>query len=244
MSSLYTLLFHTGYDSIEIGLARNGVLLASHTLAKHQASKELLLGCTALLDRCQLTLSDCSFFSVHRGPAPFTTLRVTLATVNGLAYASGKPLVGVDGLDAFIEEVRHTIKTPYIAVLLNAFCDDLYFALYDVKKGMLVRGCDSVERVHTRIVDLLSLHSTVGECLITLVGNGVALHRDLWNNSFLPQNIIIPDPLPLLASIASINDIAWKLWSTGQTIDQVLPLYLKASTAALCPTLDDALCSL
>ncbi len=242
MTPLYALLFHPGYEAIEIAIARDGVLLESQIVAKHQASKELLVTVDALLDRCRLTLSDCSFFVVHKGPAPFTTLRVTLATVNGLAYATKKPIVGVDGLDAFVESVRHNVSTPYIAVLLNAFCDDLYFALYDVKNGMIAHGCERATAVCARIEQLVALPSNSSQKLITLVGNGVLLHEKLLQNSVL-QKSVIPEPLPLLASLASINDVAWKLWDIGQSVDQVLPLYLKASSTSSCPILDETLCS-
>ncbi len=51
----------------------------------------------------RLRFLDLAFIAAHQGPAPFTTLRVCLTTVNGFAFATGMPLIGINGLQELVE---------------------------------------------------------------------------------------------------------------------------------------------
>ena len=84
-------------------LGRIGVL-DSLCASKIEASKMLAPLVGQLLTQNSLALSDLKFIAANRGPGPFTTLRTVLASVNGLAFATKLPLIGVDSLDAMLHE--------------------------------------------------------------------------------------------------------------------------------------------
>src|SRR5689334_22287092 len=59
-----------------------------------------------LLDHERRTLDEIDVFAVATGPGSFTGLRIGIATMQGLAMATGKPLIGVSGLDALRDAAR------------------------------------------------------------------------------------------------------------------------------------------
>ena len=55
------------------------------------------------LSRHGLALVDIDLYSVAVGPGSFTGLRIGIATIQGLAFAHGRQVVGVSALDALAE---------------------------------------------------------------------------------------------------------------------------------------------
>ena len=52
------------------------------------------------LKEAGLALEDCDFFACAVGPGSFTGIRIGISTVKGLAFALGKPTLGVTSLRA------------------------------------------------------------------------------------------------------------------------------------------------
>src|SRR6187397_2596361 len=66
----------------------------------------------ALLTRAQLALRDVNAFAVAVGPGSFTGLRVGIATMQGLAFDAGKPLLGISALDALATIASEVGEVP------------------------------------------------------------------------------------------------------------------------------------
>lgn len=218
------LIVHAGYTSVVIGLSQGTQLLGTLAIPHKLASRDLVLTIDALLKNNNFTLQDLSFIAAHQGPGPFTTLRSALATVNGLAFSTQLPLVGVDGLDAFVEQEKNKHTTRYISCMLNAFCDDVYFALYDQETQTLTKGCESITQYLARLKDLTEK--------ITLIGNAVVLHKEIIEKE-LQDQATIPENITDLATTESIAQTAYTNWQNNLYTTQLLPLYLKDSSARL-----------
>src|SRR5262245_11488713 len=68
---------------------------ASRTHAERMPAEIL-----AILAARGRTLADVDLFAVASGPGSFTGLRIGIATIQGLAFVGGQPIVAVAALDA------------------------------------------------------------------------------------------------------------------------------------------------
>ena len=93
----------------------------------------------ALLEREGTRLEAIDAFAVATGPGSFTGLRVGIATMQGLAMAAGKPLIGVSAFDALVKLAgdadrdgpRRTAEGPRrIAAWIDAWRGEVFAALY------------------------------------------------------------------------------------------------------------------
>jgi tRNA threonylcarbamoyladenosine biosynthesis protein TsaB len=81
----------------------------------------------ALLDAAGLGLAEVDVFAVATGPGSFTGLRIGIATMQGLAFARSKPLIGVSAFDA----LACTASRGRVATWMDAWRGEVYAALYD-----------------------------------------------------------------------------------------------------------------
>lgn len=210
------LVLHSDYDSVFCGLFRGTTQLAFAQEHKIQASKNLMLMLVTLLAQESISWTDLDFIGVNRGPGPFTTLRVVITTINGLLFSHNIPLVGVDGLKAFVAAYQ---SPGLLVALLNAFNNDIYFAIKSTD-GTITTGWEF------NATFLHRLHVTHANDAITFIGNGVTLHKEKILNLF-PQ-ASIADPLPATASFQAITHCSLAQWNDNEsTQEPLLPLYLK-----------------
>ena len=97
--------------------------------------ERLMAAIDGVLRAARWELADIEAFAVARGPGSFTGLRIGLSTVKGLAFATGKPVVGIGTLDAL------AWRLPYCAYpvcpVLDARRNEVYAALYRTLEGRL-----------------------------------------------------------------------------------------------------------
>ena len=215
----YFLTIHTTYSSIKIGISKNNSMLFSSQEETKKASQNCIVLIEDLLKKACLSIKDLSCLIIYKGPAPFTTLRVSIASCNGLAYAHNIPLIGIDGLACFAKEQKDRNFSQTI-VLLNAFGKDLYTAIYDTEEDSLIyNACMSLEN--------LLLHIREHNKPIKCVGNGASLYTQELIHA-APGKVFIPENNPETCSLESLLAMGFKLWEQGSySFDQVIPLYLK-----------------
>lgn len=137
------------YDYFEIALfGENGLIEVTREDKRH-TSKLFIILLDQLLSKHALSFAELSFCVVNCGPAPFSTLRSILATVNGLHCATSIPLVGIDGLEATFLEFRDQ-TCENIIVLLNAFNNESYY-LIAAGDRIVSTGYKKTELLHQEI---------------------------------------------------------------------------------------------
>jgi len=210
------LITQSTYHEIQISLICNMIQTKS-VIPKTEASKNLMLTIKDLLDKHDLSCADLDFIGANQGPAPFTTLRVLISTINGIAFASNVPLVGVDGLKAFLNSTADK-KYPQTVILLNAYNNDLYYA-YKLE-GKIVTGFQKAEKLFEEIKKLIPKNT------IRFLGNGASLFQETIKKTFA-ERAFLPKPMIEFPSLEAIKEEAVKLFEKKETVKQLQPLYLK-----------------
>ena len=91
-------------------------------------SKTMLPSVRRLLDQTGMNVKDLDLIVVTVGPGSFTGLRIGLSAAKGLAWAAGKPLVGVPSLDTL---ARNLPPAPHqFCPMIDARKGEVYAALY------------------------------------------------------------------------------------------------------------------
>ena len=135
----------------------------------HVLSPSIIPEIRRVLKMAGVSLRHIDGFVVGLGPGSFTRLRVGLSTMKGLAFATGKPLVGIPSLDVVALGVKD--KGEKICVVSDARRNMVYACIYSVKNGHVKKESSyvlaSIEEV---------LREIEGETVF--VGDGIALYQE------------------------------------------------------------------
>lgn len=211
------------YEEVQIAVCVNQDIVARTTINKIHASAQCIPALNTLLTNYNLTLSDLSCIVANCGPGPFTTLRVVLTTVNGIQAASGIPLIGIDSLDALIQEYSNSAY-PITIALLNAFNQDVYYAQADSATSSYTKGCQNINDYITELA------RTYPKQALQFLGNGALLHKEFITEVF-GSYAYMPTPMPATCSLDQIQRMGFAAWQQGK--GQTTPLsphYLKSAS--------------
>jgi len=170
-------------------------------------------------------LSDLGGVAVSLGPGGFTSLRVGLATAQGLAMATGKPLVGCSTFEALVAMTAGW--QGIVCPMLEARRGEVYAAFY----------C----RQETTVCEVRPGMVTTPDALCTLVtertlflGSGVRVYRTLLASTLGAHAVCLESVAEgeLAASVAHLGQARLHYASTvaRQTLT---PLYIRAADARL-----------
>ncbi len=206
------------YTAIEIGLFNDKSIIKTITIDKFKASATLIPEINVLLDSNSYTLSDLSFIAVNQGPAPFTTLRVTIATANGISFASQIPLIGIDALHSLLSM---EYAYPTTVVMLNAFNNDVYVGMK--QNSSIETGCYKAAHF------LSNLAAKKSDEPIEFIGNAVSLYESTIQE-LLSKRAIINHPIIEYTPLETIAHTGFERWQAKERIaHQLFPLYLKSA---------------
>lgn len=202
------------YQFMHVALCNQQTIIESIFTDKTESNKLLLTLISQLLTKHHITIHDLLYIGVNVGPAPYTSLRIAIATANGLAYAASLPLVSIDGLLTILQQ--HSYSHPTI-ILLNAFNNDVFYGIQTEETRLT--GCEHIDQLLERIEELNITASY-------FIGNGTRLHYETIIKRFPLAHI--PQPITEYADMAWLTKNCWHSWQEKQEItDQLFPRYLK-----------------
>ena len=165
----------------------------------------------AMLERHQLALPRIDLFAVATGPGSFTGLRIGIATMQGLALAGQKPLIGVSAFEA----LASFVDAPHIGVWIDAWRGEVYAAEYEGNVQLRLPIVAPPEQVFA------ATQHRDG----TFVGDGAVRYRDR-----LPHVI---EPTPLIAGAVATLANARAEAGERPSPHAIRPMYVRRPDAEL-----------
>jgi tRNA threonylcarbamoyladenosine biosynthesis protein TsaB len=236
---MFVLSLDTTTPKASCAVARDGVVINEESIdTSRQLALQLPGVLRDILDLSAAALEEIDAFAVATGPGSFTGLRIGIATMQGLAFGQGKPLIGVSGLTALRAVASPAFLGSRIATWVDAWRGDVYAALFE-------DGRDVGEPVVARpeaLLDALAPRKGApytdneGAAFandITFIGDGAETYRELIV-SRLGHAARIADPVdpPLAAVIAMLATIEYKNGHRPPP-HAIRPLYVRRSDAEL-----------
>jgi tRNA threonylcarbamoyladenosine biosynthesis protein TsaB len=178
-----------------------------------------------LLEQGGMTLHDVRLLAVATGPGSFTGLRVGIATMQGLAMATGVPLIGVSALDALAhlgEQGGGGHGRP-IATWMDAWRGEVFAGLY--AGGREIRP-PVVAKPEAWLAAL-------GDATILFVGDGAQLYQDAIRRARGARAAFAEPVAPLLAGAVAALAVAAYRQGHRPPPHAVRPVYVRRPDAEL-----------
>ncbi len=142
----------------------------------------------AVLKNTSTDINSVDIFAVSSGPGSFTGVRIGVAAIKGIAMPLEKPCASVSTLEAMPYNLLS--EDCVAACVMDARCNQVYNALFEVENGTIKRFCD--DRALS-IDELLSELKAIDKKII-LVGDGAELcynsYKEVLDNICIaPENI-------------------------------------------------------
>jgi tRNA threonylcarbamoyladenosine biosynthesis protein TsaB len=223
---MLVLALDTTTSSGSCALARDGRVVCEQVNDAPNAHAEHLPGDLMwLLDRAQTRLADIDVFGVATGPGSFTGLRIGIATMQGLAFAEGKPLIGVSGFDSLVQIAGMHNR---VATWVDAWRGEVFAALYEDGREV---AAPVVSRPEALLESLREGHPRSGRSTL-FIGDGARAHADIIRHALGDAARIVEPPAPPLAGIMAI--LAGEMSLTGEHAPHAIrPLYIRRTDAEL-----------
>ena len=173
----------------------------------------------ALLEREAISLQALDAFAVATGPGSFTSLRVGIATMQGLAMATGKALFGVSAFDA----LASLAPGGRVATWIDAWRSEVFAALYE--DGVAVGR--SVVAPPDVLLDLIAGGAT------WFTGDGAALYESRIRER-IGQHARFTSPVapPLAGAVATLAARTFRAGNRPLP-HAIRPIYVRRSDAEI-----------
>jgi len=188
-----------------------------------EQTERLLATTDELLGAAGIDLNSLDAIAFGRGPGSFTGLRVSVAVAQGLAAASGVPLLPVSSLLCLAERAWHEAPFERALVCVDAHMGEVYWALAEHRGGL-------VEIVGDERLGAPADVGPPGAAPWCAVGNGFAAHAEALAPLTRAAAKVLPDLVPAAAALLpkAKRDLEAGLITRPEA---ALPVYLREQTA-------------
>ena len=212
-------------STAQVGLAvYNGSQVLGEIIwrSKQHHTVELAPAVAELMRRSGLSMDDLRALGVAIGPGSFTSLRVGLSLVKGLAMARSLPMIGIPTLDIYAA-AQPASKLPLLAAI-QAGRSKLAIGWYkSTKHGWLAQGGARVMTSESLIYEIKSPTLVCGECSDE---ERQRMAKDEVNARLVSPALSVRRP-------SVLAELAWARWQKGEVDEEasLAPIYLHTTEA-------------
>ena len=131
------LAIETATETCSVALAINGEILEQYQHAPRQHAELLLPWVESVMAEAGIGFSALDAIAFSRGPGSFTSLRIGIGVVQGLAWASDTPVVPVSSLAATAQTaVNHGVTSALVA--LDARMNEVFTCTFEANDNKIM----------------------------------------------------------------------------------------------------------
>ncbi|HEY7217549.1 MAG TPA: tRNA (adenosine(37)-N6)-threonylcarbamoyltransferase complex dimerization subunit type 1 TsaB [Candidatus Binatia bacterium] len=184
----------------------------------------------SVLRKAWITIADLSGIAVSIGPGSFTGLRIGLATVKGIAYRWGLPVVGISTLLANATRVKRF--DGVICSLLDARKGEVYVGVFrGGDRGVTRLRAEAVTPIESAI-ELIRSYESADDAALCIIGDGAKAYENVIVRVFGARLLRLADGVsPSVASAVAELAHARLAVDSGDDLGALEPVYLRSPKA-------------
>lgn len=228
LRALLILAVDTSCATASIALIEDGLIMGEYSIKnKNTHSGKLIPMINAMIELSGKTIADVDLFAAVVGPGSFTGLRIGVVTVKVMAYAAGKPVVGVKSLDALAQR-GVLMNNNLICPIIDARNEQVFTRVYFNNLPITDYMAFSIQE----LCDLLKKEASEKNCSIWFCGDGVISYRDKIKDMLAEKYNEFPLEI-LLNNASSVGAIALEMYQRGDILqpEDLNPFYLRKAQA-------------
>ncbi len=194
------------------------------TNTKQTHSQTLMPMVQQLLACTQTKPQDIDVFAVSAGPGSFTGVRIGIACIKGMAFALGKPCIGISALEAMAYPLA--MLSGFICGVMDARCGQVYHGLFRVNGAGVQRVGEDCAIAADDLAQILQQYTEP----IYLAGDGAKLCAQLPG---FAEAQLAPEHLLHQRAVGVAQCAAAKLKQGAPTVtaEELTPVYLRLPQA-------------
>jgi len=216
------LAIETATETVSVALAINGEVIERYKHAPRQHAELLLPWVEAVLAEAGIGFSSLDAIAFSRGPGSFTSLRIGIGVVQGLAWASDRPVIPVSSLAATAQSAFDE-GINYALVALDARMNEVFTGTFEANNNGIMIPVNDEKVCGPEDVQVPANSETYGigigfdryEALHELSGQLAGIRSDIW---------------PKASSVLTLAQ-HWLLTNEALPAEQAQPVYLRDNVA-------------